>query len=303
VAEQLLSLSYEVIVLDNLTTGRRENVPEGVEFFPGDVRDRDTVSLLARGCDVIFHLAASVGNARSIANPIEDASINVLGTLNVLEGARLNGIGKVVYSSSAGIFGEVTNVPVGEGHPQNPITPYGVSKLAGEKLCLAYNTLHQMRNVCLRYFNVFGPRQYFDAYGNVIPIFVRRALRGEPLVIFGTGEQTRDFVDVRDVATANIAAMVRYESSGTFNIGSGARTSVSSLAEAVIALCGGNVGIERGPARKGDVMHSVACIAAAESVLGYKPAISLTEGLAEYVAWFRRSGDVQVAGDTLSHSL
>jgi UDP-glucose 4-epimerase len=151
-----------------------------VTFVQADVRDASAFETPSTGCDTVFHLAASVGNARSIDDPIQDAQINVLGTLNVLEAARHGGVRTVVYSSSAGIFGELKTLPIREDHPIEPDTPYGASKLCGEKLCLSYAKLYPMDCVCLRYFNVYGVHQRYDAYGNVIPIFAHRLLHGEP---------------------------------------------------------------------------------------------------------------------------
>jgi UDP-glucose 4-epimerase len=182
---------HDVAILDDLSSGYSQNLRPEVEFFECDVSDADGVSSAAAGCDVIFHLAASVGNTRSIEHARRDSEVNVLGTLAVLEAARSAGIGRVVFSSSAGVFGELKTLPIAEDHPQEPDSPYGVSKLAGEKMCLVYNKLYGMKNICLRYFNVYGGRQRYDAYGNVIPIFAERILRGRPIVILGDGEQTR----------------------------------------------------------------------------------------------------------------
>src|SRR5712692_11932093 len=208
VVKQFLARGDSVTILDNFSSGYRENLLEvpDAKTVEGDVRDAQLVQQLAHGAEAIVHLAASVGNARSIADPITDSEINVLGTLNVLQAARQCGVRKVVYSSSAGIFGELKILPIREDHPAEPDSPYGVSKLAGEKQCLVYTKLFSLPTVCLRYFNVYGPNQRYDAYGNVIPIFVHRVLRSQPLVIFGDGEQTRDFVHVADVVQANLRA-------------------------------------------------------------------------------------------------
>ena len=199
IVKRLLEQGHEAVVLDDISSGFRENLVPGVPFREADVRDGEAVAAALRGCDVALHLAASVGNARSIDDPVKDAQINVIGTLNVLQAARRHGLRRVVFSSSAGIFGELKMLPIAEDHPQDPDSPYGASKLAAEKMCLVFNKLYGMCNVCLRYFNVYGVNQRYDAYGNVIPIFADRILRGVPLTIFGDGEQTRDFVNARDV--------------------------------------------------------------------------------------------------------
>src|SRR5450759_1793930 len=204
----LVEADNSVTVLDNFMSGYRSNLDPfpDVHIIEGDVRDKTTVEAAMHGVEVVFHLAASVGNKRSIDQPITDAEINVLGTLNILEAARHEGVKKIVASSSAGIFGELKAIPIKEDHPIEPDSPYGCTKLCEEKLCLSYAKLYDIEAVCLRYFNVYGPNQRFDAYGNVIPIFAFKMLRAEPLTIFGDGEQTRDFINVRDVVQANLRA-------------------------------------------------------------------------------------------------
>jgi UDP-glucose 4-epimerase len=229
----------DVTVLDDLSSGYRENL-DGLpaKFVEGDVRDARAVCAAIDGCDTVFHLAASVGNTRSIDNPLQDSEVNVLGTLQVLEAARHAGVTKVVYSSSAGIFGELKTLPIREDHPVEPDTPYGASKLCAEKHCLAYAKLYSIECVCLRYFNVYGVNQRYDAYGNVIPIFAHRVMHGQPITIFGDGEQTRDFVNVRDVAAANLGAARAAGVSGAFNIASGTRITINRLADLVAAASG-----------------------------------------------------------------
>jgi UDP-glucose 4-epimerase len=280
----------DVVVLDNLSSGYRENLDGlAATFVHGDVRDEPVVRSAVAGCDTVFHLAASVGNARSIENPIQDSEVNVLGTLRVLEAARQAGVTKVVFSSSAGIFGELKTLPIREDHPVEPDTPYGASKLCGEKLCLAYAKLYPVECVCLRYFNVYGVHQRYDAYGNVIPIFAHRVLHGEPVIIYGDGEQTRDFVNVRDVAAANLGAAQTAGVSGAFNIASGTRITINRLAELVMAASGRPTPIEHAAPRKGDVRHSLADISMARTALGYKPRVALEHGLPEYMDWAGRA--------------
>jgi UDP-glucose 4-epimerase len=286
IVELLLQHNHDVVVLDNLSSGYAENVPPQTCFSQADVRDGQAVLEAARGCNVIFHLAASVGNKRSIDHPLADSAINVLGTLNVLEAARARGIRRVVYSSSAGIFGELKTLPIAEDHPQDPDSPYGASKLAAEKLCLVYNKLYGMQNVCLRYFNVYGPHQRYDAYGNVIPTFANRILRGEPLTIYGDGEQTRDFINVGDVAAANLQAAQSADARGVFNLGSGTRITINALAELIQSI-GGRVGAQYAPPRVGDVHHSLAEISAARKAFEFAPAVAMEDGLREYMAWIR----------------
>jgi nucleoside-diphosphate-sugar epimerase len=301
IVARLLDLGHAPVVLDDLSSGFAENLVPDVPFVEADVRDAGAVLGAAEGCDVIVHLAASVGNARSIDDPVKDAQINVLGTLNVLQAAHRHSLRRIVFSSSAGIFGELKTLPITEDHPQDPDSPYGVSKLAAEKMCLVFNKLYGMRNVCLRYFNVYGVNQRYDAYGNVIPIFADRILRGVPLTIFGDGEQTRDFVNARDVAAANIAAATAdAEVLGAFNIGSSTRVTINDLGAMIQRLARREVGVELAPPRPGDVRDSLASTAAAKAAFGFTPSVGLDEGLDEYMAWIahdpvtlRRLGEKQ----------
>lgn len=274
-------------VLDNLSSGYRRNLDPfpAVEFIEGDVRDASLALRAMHDVEVVFHLAASVGNTRSIEHPIEDSEINVIGTLRILEAARQARVRKVVFSSSAGIFGELKSLPIREDHPVEPDSPYGASKLAAEKLCLAYARLYDLEAICLRYFNVYGVNQRYDAYGNVIPIFAHRLLHGMPLIIFGDGEQTRDFVNVRDVARANLLASQVRGISGAFNIASGQAITINQLTRLLRDASGIEPAVEHASPRKGDVRRSLADTSAARVKLGYHPTVGMLEGLTEYMAW------------------
>lgn len=288
VALYFLEKGHSVVIVDNLSTGYRENIPDSdrVEFIQGDIRDLEIVAKAAKGCDVILHLAASVGNLRSLNNPQEDSTINVIGTLNILEIARKAGIRRIVYSSSAAIFGELKRLPIDEEHPLAPDTPYGASKLGGELQALCYARLYDMQSVCLRYFNVYGPNQRYDAYGNVIPIFATHKLKGEPLTIYGDGKQTRDFIHVQDIAQANYLAATSPKATGAYNIGSGQSFTISQLAQWINELEGTTpVEIRHAPLRKGEVRDSLADIQKAKRELGYEPKQKLPEGLKQYWQW------------------
>ncbi len=279
---------YQVTVLDNLSSGYRENLSGlPVRFVNGDIRDVNSVGEAIRGADVVFHLAASVGNKRSIDCPVSDAEVNVVGTIRLLEAAKQNGVRKFITSSSAGIFGELKTIPIGEDHPIEPDTPYGASKLCAEKETLAYGKLYDMDTVCLRYFNVYGPNQRFDAYGNVIPIFVHQLLRGQSLTIFGDGEQTRDFINVKDVAYANLLAASTAGVRGAFNIGSGSRVTINELVHSLKRISGLSPTVNYGPNRSGDVRHSLADISKAKQAFAFAPSVGLTDGLREYFEWAR----------------
>lgn len=287
ISAALLRDGAEVIILDDLSSGHEANLKSlsGARFIKGDIRDQEVVLRAVSGCEVVFHLAASVGNKRSIDDPNQDTAINVTGTLTVLTAAKAAGVRKVVVSSSAGIYGELKTIPITEDHPIDPLTPYGVSKLYTEKMALALAHVHGLEAICLRYFNVYGPNQRFDAYGNVIPIFAFRAIRGEPITIFGDGQQTRDFVHVDDVVQANLKAALNTGLSGAFNIASGTQIRIEDLAKAINSHVGTPVEISYVSERPGDVAHSLANIEAARSAFGFSPAISMEEGLSQYMAW------------------
>lgn len=288
IVKELLDRNYSVVVLDNLSTGYQVNLDQfesPVRFINGDIRDGDALDEATDNIDTIFHLAASVGNKKSIDRPIEDAEINVIGTVKLLEVARKKGIKKIVYSSSAGVFGELKFLPINEDHPIEPDSPYGSTKLCAEKECMSYAKIYGMNIVCLRYFNVYGPSQRFDAYGNVIPIFVFNILNGKPITIFGDGEQTRDFINVKDVVQANLKAAENIEVSGIFNMGSGSSITINDLVEKIKKKIGIDVEIKHAPPRPGDVRDSLADISSAKNILKYNPEVSISEGLTEYIKW------------------
>ncbi len=283
----LIGRGHDVSVIDDLSSGHMINLepyPE-VAFCNASILDESALESTFDGVDTVFHLAASVGNKRSIDNPALDSQINVVGTVNVLEACRKARVRKIVVSSSAGIFGELHKLPIREDHPAEPDSPYGASKLAAEKLCLAYSKLYDLEAIALRYFNVYGPNQRFDAYGNVIPIFVFKMLNGEPITIFGDGDQTRDFISVRDIVQANIKASETKGVSGAFNIASGSRITVNDLVARLSDLVPGPHSVSYGPERPGDVRDSLADISAARDTFGFDPTVTISDGLAEYVSW------------------
>jgi len=285
----------EVRVLDDLSTGYKQNLDGlDVEFVEGDVRDRDLVHKVMNGVDVVFHLAASVGNIRSLQHPQEDAKINTIGTVNILESARAQGVGRVVHSSSAAIFGELVTMPIAEDHPQHPDSPYGVSKLAAEQYVLCFAKLYGMSAVSLRYFNVYGVHQRYDAYGNVIPIFAKRVLSGKPLTIFGDGEQTRDFINVRDVAMANYRAATTIEGVEVFNCGSGRSITINRLAQLIQESAGVRAEIVHDPPRPGEVRHCRADITKLSEKLGLVPVFDIQSDLRAYLDWFRQDSEMDL---------
>jgi UDP-glucose 4-epimerase len=286
----LVEQGVMVRVLDNLSTGYIKNIENlPVEFVQGNICDVNLVKNAVDGMDTIFHLAAHIGNVKSLKHPQEDAQINVLGTVNLLEAARKAGVQRIVYSSSAAIFGELLTMPIAEDHPQNPDSPYGVSKLAAEKYMLTFAKLYNMTVICLRYFNVYGIHQRYDAYGNVIPIFAESLMMGKPVTIYGNGEQTRDFVNVKDVAKANFLAATRAQQTGVYNLGSGFDITINKLAsycqEASEIKA---VEVVNAPPRRGEVLHCRADISKARSDLGFEPSPDILSGLQEYFDWFKK---------------
>lgn len=291
VAQLLIQKGWQVTVLDNLSSGYMCNIESlvrsgKIKFIHGDICNRADVDLACRGVDVVLHLAACVGRQKSLDNPVLDASTNLLGTIEVLEGMRRHGVGRIVYSSSAAIFGEPFTPTIDENHPQNADSPYGVSKLAAEKMILAYSGIYNMTAVCLRYFNIYGINQRFDLYGNVIPIFAQRLYAGEPITIYGDGTQTRDFVNVHDVARANLLAATSKNGSGAYNLGSGNSISILDLAEMMMAISKKEAKIQHAQERPADVKHCRADTRKASDKLGFTAQISLDTGLEDYLHWF-----------------
>lgn len=278
-----LSPENKVIVLDNLSTGSMSNLEKSkdrITFIKGDILDKTLLKDLVAKVEFVFHLAANVGNIRSIEDPHFDMEVNVKGTINLLEACVDSNIKRLVYSSSAAIFGEAKYLPVDEDHPLNPESPYGVSKLSAEKYCFAFHKVHGVPATALRYFNVYGPRQESTDYGNVIPIFLSRIKDGKPLTIFGDGKQTRDFVFVGDVVTANILAAAHPAAVGQiFHISTGKGKSVEELVRILNQITARENPIIRADARAGEVRHSRANIKKARKMLGYSPQTDFKEGL------------------------
>ncbi|MHB8963042.1 MAG: NAD-dependent epimerase/dehydratase family protein [Saccharofermentanales bacterium] len=289
-ARYLLNENIDVRIIDNLSTGHKCNLDKiDIDFVKGDICDAESTMQACKGIDIVFHLAASVGRQRSIDEPQHDSNVNILGTINVLEGMRKNGVERIIYSSSAAIFGELIMQSIDENHPQNADSPYGVSKLAAEKMILAYSGIYDITGICLRYFNIYGVNQRFDLYGNVIPIFAKRIYSGEPLTIYGNGCQTRDFVNVKDIARANYLAAISDKGTNVYNIGSGSTITINDLAKTMIDISGKNVGINYAPARPADVQH---CKAQSDKILnelGFYTSINLDNGLSEYMDWYKNN--------------
>ena len=286
----LLNKGYEVKILDNLSTGHLENLTGlDVEVIKGDLRDVEIVNKCIKGAKIVFHLAANIGNIKSINNPKLDSEINVLGTINILEASKNVGVEKLIYSSSAAIYGELLYNPIDENHPINPTSPYGVSKFAGEKLAICYGTLFDFTCIGLRYFNVFGENQRYDEYGNVIPIFAEKMKRNQPLTIYGDGNQTRDFVHVADVALANYLAALKGNKSDFYNVGTGESISINYLVSKMIEFEGTKVQVNYEKPRKGEVLHCKADIGKISADLGFSPQMNFEISIVNYLHWFKNN--------------
>lgn len=252
----------EVRVLDNLRSGYLRNIePFKVQFIHGSVLDQDVLSRAMEGVDYVFHLAAMISVPESMGKPVECVEINTIGTLNVLEAAAQAGVKKMTLSTSAAIYGDNPIVPKKEDMFPEPKSPYAETKLSGEYYCGIYTKEGRLNTACLRYFNVFGPRQDPKSqYAAAIPIFISKALKNEPITIFGDGEQTRDFIYVKDIAAANAYFATESDQTGVFNVAYGGRITINDLAHKIIDILGSKSEIEYKPVRAGDVKHSTACI-------------------------------------------
>jgi len=293
VADAYLAAGYSVTVLDDLSTGRRENVPPAARFLRADVGSTEARDLLADGgFTVLNHHAAQMDVRVSVTDPALDARINLLGLLNLLEGARRGGVRRVVFASSGGVvYDERGRLPHREEAGKLPVSPYGVSKLASEYYLVAYAGLYGLEVVSLRYANVYGPRQNPHGEAGVVAIFGSRVRAGKALTVFGNGEQTRDYVFVEDVARANLAATRAPVSapesidSAAFNVGTGVETSVNQLARLMLEVAARTVPITREPARAGELLRSALDCAKAARAWDWRPAVSLTEGLKRTYDW------------------
>lgn len=292
-AEALVKNGEEAVIVDNLCSGNRDNLAgfrEKVKFLKGDVRDLGFLKKAFRGVDVVLHHAALISVVESVDKPGLYHEVNVEGTKNVLEAARHNNVGRVVFSSSCAVYGETDDLPMREGQDVRPASPYAEDKLEAEKLCKEYYEKHGLKTMVLRYFNVFGPRQSPDSsYAGVIPLFVKKVLNNETPVIYGDGEQTRDFVYVRDVVRANLLALGAVRGFGEpVNIASGNEISVNQVLEAVNKVTGGKAVPKHAPERRGELRRVWADVDKADKQLGFKSRYDFEKGLAETVDWLKK---------------
>lgn len=291
VAERLVREGHRVRVVDNLSTGNEANLTHlrsDLEFVVGDLRDPGVCRKVCEGTELVFHLAALPSVPRSLADPWASHDHNVNGTVQLLLAARSAGVRRLVYSSSSSIYGDTPVLPKVENVEPLPRSPYAAAKLAGEQYVLSYARAGLLEGVALRYFNVFGPRQSPEsAYAAVIPVFMEAALRGVPAHINGDGGHTRDFTYIENVVNANALAADSARASGwAINIGAGERTSLLELVRLIGEVAGRPLVVEHRPAREGDVRDSLAAVDRAADLLGYRPSVSLREGLQATWKWF-----------------
>ncbi len=289
IVDAFIDKGHQVVVVDNLSSGRRENVNDRAAFVEMDIRDDGIAELFAREkFDLVCHQAAQMDVRRSVADPVYDARVNVLGTLNLLQAAVQYRVKKFLFASTGGaIYGEQETFPADEEHPLRPLSPYGITKLTGEKYLYFYRQTYGLEHVILRYANVYGPRQNPHGEAGVVAIFTTRMLAGEQPVINGDGKQTRDYVYVADVVRANLLAL-EYDKSDVFNIGTGIETTVNQIFHLLNELTGASVPEYHGPSKPGEQLRSVLRYDKAKRYLGWEPQVELHEGLQQTVEHFRR---------------
>ncbi|MDX9785251.1 MAG: SDR family oxidoreductase [Desulfobacterales bacterium] len=293
-ADALVARGWGVTVLDNLSTGHLSNlarVKDKITFIEGDIRDSKAVKAAGKGCDVIFHQAAVVSVPQTVQMPVESAMVNDIGTLTVLEAARKNGSRRIVLASSCAVYGDEPTLPKTEAMPLKPMSPYAVQKMGGEYYARLYHELYGVETVCLRYFNVYGPRQDPSSpYSGVISIFLTRVAEKKQPVIYGDGDQSRDFIFVQDVVKANILAATTPGVSGSvFNIGTGHAVTVNHLWDSICRLENVQIDAIHQSPRPGDIRHSLANIASAKESLGFSPDYVFEDGLALTYGWYQKS--------------
>jgi UDP-glucose 4-epimerase len=286
--EALVKQGYRVTVIDDLSTGKPQNIyhlKKDIEFIKGSITDLPLLKKSFKNADYVFHMAAISSVPKSVANPIASHEVNNTGTLNVLQAAAQNHAKKLVFMSSAAVYGDIPTLPLTEDMAPRPKSPYAADKLSAEYYCQVFREVYQLPSVCLRCFNIYGPRQDPNSeYAAVIPKFIQLALEGKPLVIFGDGEQTRDFAYVKDIVEANMFA-ARSDIGGIFNISGGKSVTVNNLAALILKLTGNKSSVIHDKPRPGDIIHSLADVTRAETS-GFKTGYSMEAGLAETIKHF-----------------
>lgn len=297
VAESLLARGHEVAVADDLSRGKRENVPEAARFYETDVRSGCAPAFEEFSPEAVSHQAAQMDVRRSVREPDFDADVNIVGTVRLLQGCVEYGVRKFIFASTGGaIYGEQEEFPAREEHPQYPVSPYGVSKLSGERYLHYFHAQHALPYAALRYANVYGPRQDPHGEAGVVAIFCGKLAAGETSTINGTGAQTRDYVFVEDVARANVLALENEVPSGAYNIGTGIETSVNELYDLLGEASGKDLPPRHGPAKPGEQMRSSIDPSLAGRVLGWTPETDLVSGLEETLRFFGTDSDTYSGG-------
>lgn len=290
IAEKLLQLGHTVRILDDFSTGRKENLAtfaSKIELIKGDIRDAATVNRAVKGMDYVLHQAALPSVPRSVADPVSSNAVNVDGTLNILEACRQLGIKKFVMASSSSVYGESEELPKHEGMIPSPLSPYAVSKLTNEYYCRVFWQLYKLPTVCLRYFNVFGPRQDPKSeYAAVVPRFITRLQAKQQPIVYGDGEQSRDFTYVDNAVQANLLAVeTDAMSGGFFNCACGSQYTLNQLLDKLRAIIGVDIKAQYDPPRQGDIRHSFATIDKLKK-FGYNPTVGFEDGLKKTVEFF-----------------
>jgi len=289
--EALVGENCAVTVIDNLSSGQLENIEafkENITFVRGDIQDEKTLNKISKGCDAIFHQAAVVSVTQTVKDPVGSALVNDIGAIKVLDAARRNNVQRVVLASSSAVYGDAPQLPKIESMIPAPLSPYAVQKLTNEYYADLYHRLYGIETVCLRYFNVYGPRQDPSSpYSGVISIFMSKAIAGEVPVIYGDGRQTRDFVYVGDVVQANLLAAVSPNAAGrVFNVGTSHSVEINSLWQMVSTLAQHHTKPQYEDPRPGDILHSLAGVQRAKESLGFVPSIPFEEGLQKTFHWY-----------------
>jgi len=300
--DTLLSEDCEVTVIDNLSSGRLSNldqVKHRITFYQDDIRNQDLLTKAARGCDIIFHQAALVSVPGSVDHPIESAMVNEMGTLFVLEAARKNNVKRVVLASSCAVYGDDPTIPKHEDMNPKPQSPYAVQKLTGEHYARLYLELYGLETVCLRYFNVYGPRQDPSSpYSGVISIFMIKASEKTPPVIYGDGNQYRDFIFIKDVVKSNLLAANTVEANGKiFNVGTGRYIRINRLWDMISQMARLNIEPRYEASRPGDILESLADVNRAKKLLEFEPGYSFEKGLKITFEWYLDKQDQQITGN------
>ncbi len=284
--DRLILDGHKVSIIDNLSSGSRKNLNSKASFYKLDISNKKIAEVFDREKpEVVFHLAAQANLQKSILDPVADSKTNILGFINICKNCKEFGVKKIIFSSSAAVYGDGDQIPTKEGASLKPVSPYGVAKLTGEQLLALYREQFNIEYVALRYSNVYGPRQGNNGEGGVVSIFFNRIKNNEKLIVYGSGNQTRDFIFVDDVVRANICAMLSKQS-GIFNISSAKETSVRQLIEEIKLLTKRDVQIIYAPARSGDQARSALDYSLAEKVLDWSPKYTLRNGLKESCDWF-----------------